>query len=284
MVMSKEIKTIITELYPKRDPWSHKGDFGYVLIIAGSRKYSGSPVFNAMSALRAGADVVVLRGHPRAMDIVASYAPDIITEPFSGEYNIGVAQEVCDELSKYQSIIIGCGLERSEETFVAIRALIEKCDIPMVLDAEAIRAVAGHVEILKNKKIILTPNSEEFRILSGEEIGTDENERKEKVQMLAKKLCVTLLLKGHIDIVSNGESIFVNTTGSACMTKGGFGDVLAGITGALLARGGDAFNVACVAAYINGRAGELASEKFGEGVLASDSFEYIPVAIKAVVE
>lgn len=281
--MPKEIKTIVTEMYPKRYPWSRKGDFGYVLIIAGSHKYSGSPVFNAIGALRAGVDVAVLRGHPRAMDIAARYAPDIITEPFSGEFNISVVQEVCDELSKYQALVVGCGLERNEETFFAIRALIEKCDIPMVLDAEAIRAVAGHAEILKGKKIILTPNSEEFRVLDGEEIGADENERKEKVQKLARKLGVTILLKGHVDVASDGKQVFVNMTGSAYMTKGGFGDVLSGIVGALLARGGDAFDVACVAACINGRAGELASQKFGEGVLASDSFEYIPAALKEII-
>lgn len=279
--MSKEIKTIITELYPKRSQWAHKGDFGYVLIIAGSHKYSGSPVFNAIGALRAGADVAVLRGHPRAMDIAAGYAPDIITEPFPGEFNTSVVHEICGELSKYQSLVVGCGLERSEEAFVAIRTLVEKCDIPMVLDAEAIRAIAGHTEILKNKKIILTPNSEEFRILTGEEIGTDEKERKEKVQKLAKKLEVTVLLKGYVDVISDGERVFVNTTGFEYMTKGGFGDILTGISGALIARGADAFDVACSAAYINGRAGEFASEKFGEGVLASDSLGYIPAAIKS---
>ena len=83
--MNELMRQMFLSAYPKRDPWVHKGDFGYVLIIAGSKKYSGSPVFNAMSALRSGADLVVLRGHPRAMDIAAQYAPDIITEPFADD-------------------------------------------------------------------------------------------------------------------------------------------------------------------------------------------------------
>lgn len=278
--MNDDIKTIATKMYPKRDPWVHKGDFGYVMIVSGSHIYSGSPVFNAMGALRAGADLVVLRGHPRAMDIAASYAPDIITSPFSGEFSASHVNDVLKELSRYQSLVIGSGMERSEESFVAIRTLVEKSEIPMVLDAEALRAIAGHTEIMKGKKIILTPNSEEFRVLTGEEVGADENERKEKVQRWAKMLSVTILLKGSVDIISDGENIFVNKTGSVYMTKGGFGDVLSGITGALLSRGRDTFSVACVAACINGSAGDLAGQKYGEGTLASDSLEFIPVVIK----
>ncbi|HBH71734.1 MAG: ADP-dependent (S)-NAD(P)H-hydrate dehydratase [Parcubacteria group bacterium GW2011_GWC1_42_11] len=278
--MNNDIKTMATKLYPKRDQWVHKGDFGYVLIISGGRTYSGSPVFNAMGALRAGADLAVLHGHPRAMDIAASYAPDIITSPFLGEFNSSNAEEISSETSRYQSLVIGCGLERSEETFAAIRALVEKSDIPMVLDAEAIRAIAGHTEILKDKKIILTPNSEEFRILTGGEVGIDENERKEKVQRWASALSTTILLKGAVDIISDGKNIFVNKTGSVYMTKGGFGDILAGVTGALLARGSDTFSVASVAAHINGTAGDLAGQKYGEGVLASDSFDFIPLVVK----
>ncbi|MGB2580306.1 MAG: NAD(P)H-hydrate dehydratase [Minisyncoccia bacterium] len=278
--MTEEIKIMFTSVYPTRSQWVHKGDFGYVMIVSGSHTYSGSPVFNAMGALRAGADLAVLHGHPRAMDIAASYAPDIITSPFLGEFNSGNAEEISSEPSRYQSLVIGCGLKRNEETFVAIRTLVEKSDIPMVLDAEAIRAIAGHTEILKDKKIILTPNSEEFRILTGEEVGIDENERKEKVQRWASALSTTILLKGAVDIISDGENIFVNKTGSVYMTKGGFGDILAGVTGALLARGCDTFSVASVAAYINGEAGDLAGQKYGEGVLASDSFDFIPLVVK----
>lgn len=278
--MNDDIKTMATKMYPKRDPWVHKGDFGYVMIVSGSHTYSGSPVFNAMGALRAGADLVVLRGHPRAMNIAASYAPDIITSPFSGEFSSNHVKDVLKELSRYQSLVIGSGMERSEESFVAIRTLVEKSDISMVIDAEALRAIAGHTEIIKGKKIILTPNSEEFKVLTGEEVGADENERKEKVQRWAKMFSVTILLKGSIDIISDGENIFVNKTGSVYMTKGGFGDVLSGITGALLARGGDTFSAACVSAHINGMAGDLAGQKYGEGALASDSLKLIPLVIK----
>lgn len=276
--MPEDLKAMFARAYPPRDPWAHKGDFGYVLIIAGSFRYSGSPVFNAVGALRAGADLAVLRGHPRAMDIAARYTPDIIIAPFSGEFDAQDVAEVIQELWNYQSLVVGGGMERSESSFQAIRALIKESMLPMVLDAEAIRAVAVNTEILKGRKIILTPNSEEFRVLTGEEIGTDENERKEKVKLWAGKLGATILLKGSHDVISDGKRVFVNTTGSPYMTKGGFGDVLAGVTGALLARGSDPFEAACLGAYINGKAGETAANKYGEGVLASDIFEYISSA------
>lgn len=278
--MNNDIKTMVAKMYQRRDSWVHKGDFGYVMIVSGSRIYSGSPVFNAMGALRAGADLAVLCGHPRAMDIAAGYAPDIITSPFFSEFNSEDAQQVLGELPRYQSLVIGCGLVRNEESFFAMRTLIEKSDTPMVLDAEAIRAIGGNIEILKGKKIIITPNSEEFRVLTGETVSADEHDRIEKVQRWAKELSVTILLKGSVDIISDGENTFVNKTGSVYMTKGGFGDVLSGVTGALLARGGDTFSVACVAAYINGMAGDLAGQKYGEGLLASDSLKFIPLVIK----
>ena len=279
-MMTEDIKTMFARAYPKRDPWAHKGDFGYVLILAGSEKYSGSPIFNAMGALRAGADVAVLRGHPRAMNIAAAYAPDIITEPFADEFSAEYIDDVLHDMDKYQSIIIGCGMGRGEASFHAIRTLIKKSTIPMVLDAEAIRAIAGHPEILKGKNILLTPNSEEFRVLTSESVGPNEDERKEKVGRWAEVLGVTILLKGNSDVISNGKRTFVNTTGSPFMTKGGFGDVLTGITGAMLARTGNAFESACLAAYINGKAGEATSAKSGEGVLASESFETIPLVIQ----
>jgi len=281
-MISEEIGTMFARAYQKRDPWAHKGDFGYVMIIAGSKKYSGSPIFNAMGALRSGADCVLLRGHPRAMDIAAGYVPDIITEPFVGEFTEKDIKSVVHAMVGYQSLIIGCGMERNELAFHAMRRLIEKSTIPMVLDAEAIRAVAGHMEILKGKNIILTPNSEEFRVLTGETVGPNENERKEKVQRWAAIFGVTILLKGNSDIVSDGVRVLVNKTGSPFMTKGGFGDVLTGITGAIFARTRDSFESACLAAHINGKAGEMTSQKHGEGVLASDSFVVIPSVIQSM--
>lgn len=270
----------LKKLYPKRDLWSHKGQFGYVLIVAGSRQYSGSPVFNGMAALRAGSDLITIIGPKRAMNIAATFAPDIITYPLENELELKFVPKILSLTKSFQSLIIGCGLNRNEKTYQAIREIIKNTNIPMVIDAEAIRAIAKQKEIVKNKKIIITPHSEEFRILTGEKIKAEIKDRKVKIKKWADKLKVVILTKGHLDILSDGKRVALNETGSPFMTKGGFGDTLSGICGSLLARGIKPFEAAQAAAYINGRAGELACKKYGEGVLASDIFEFIPLVIK----
>jgi len=265
--------------YPQRDPWSFKGQFGYVLIIAGSEKYSGSPIFNGLAALRSGADLITIVGPKRAMDIAASFLPDIITYPLDGELKLKHIPKILDLAKNFDSLIIGCGLNRSKETYQAIREIIKKANLPMVIDAEAIRAIAEEKGIVKNKKVIITPHTEEFRILTGEKLKPEIEDRKEKVKRWAQKLKAVILLKGHIDVISDGKKIALNKTGSPFMTKGGFGDTLSGIGGALLARRLKPFEAAQLAAYINGSAGELAAKKYGEGVLASDIFEFIPLVI-----
>ncbi len=176
------------KIYSKRNLWSHKGDFGYVLIVAGSEIYSGSPVFNSMAALRAGADMVNVVGHKRAMDIAATFALDIITRPLDSELSLKHVKKIIELSKNFNSLIIGCGLNRNEEIYKAIREIIKQIRIPIVIDAEAIRALSGRFDILKNKKAVLTPHTEEFRILTGEKVKPDTEDRKEKVKKWAKKL------------------------------------------------------------------------------------------------
>ncbi len=270
----------LEKIYSKRNSWVHKGDFGYVLIVSGSEVYSGSPVFNAMAALRAGADLVNVVGHRRAMDIAATFTPDIITHPLDGELSVKHVKTIIDLAKNFNSLIIGGGLKRNEETFKAVREIIRNTNLPIVIDAEAIRAIAKDKKIFKGKNAIITPHSEEFRILTGESVTADMEDRKAKTLKWAKVLGATILLKGHTDVISDGKKIVLNKTGSPYMTKGGFGDTLSGICGALLARRIKPFAAATAAAYINGRAGELAVKEYGEGVLASDIFDYIPKIIK----
>ncbi len=271
-------KSGLANLYPKRQPWSHKGEHGFVMIVGGSKKYSGSPAFNALAALRSGADLVTVYGAERAMNIAATFAPDIIAYPLD-ELTPHYVPLILEESKKFHSLVIGCGLDRNERTHQVIVDIIKKVDLPMVVDAEGVRAVAEHPTSIAGKKIVLTLHAEEFRILTGERVEPNVADRKTKVKKWAKQLGTVILLKGHIDVVSDGSRVGVNKTGSPFMTKGGFGDTLSGICGTLLARGSEPFQAAIFAAYINGRAGELACKKYGEGVLASDLLEYIPQVI-----
>jgi len=272
----------LKNFYPRRSKWSYKGQSGSVLIISGSEQYSGSPIFNAMSALRSGADLVFVIGHKRAMNIAAGFSPDIITFPLDDELNPEHVPKIVSAAGKCDSMIIGCGLVRNSRTHEAIRKIIKNICLPMVVDAEAIRAVAGNKKIFVGKKAVLTPHTEEFRILTGSEVKKDIKNRREKVKEHAKKLNVAILLKGYVDVISDGNELVLNRTGSPFMTKGGFGDTLSGVCGALLARGagGCLVETAAAAACINGKAGEMASEKYRESVLASDIFEFLPKAIR----
>ena len=275
----------LKEIYPPREKWTHKGKNGYLLVIAGSKKYTGSPIFNALAALRAGADLVCCLGPERAMNITAQFLPDIITFPLVGDcLRKKHLPFILKQIPKFDSLILGCGLGRSLETFQVVLEIIKKADLPMVVDADGIRALSQEKEkissILKEKKIVLTPHSKEFEILTGEKLTTEIEERKEKVKKWAKKLNCLILLKGHFDVISDGQEVFLNETGSPFMTKGGFGDILTGILGAILARKVNLFEAAKAASFINGQAGQLAAEKYGEGLLASDSFEIISQVIK----
>ncbi len=276
------MKNDFQKIFPERNPWCHKGEFGYVLIVGGGRVYSGSPIFNAISALRSGADLTMIITNRRAADIAANFSPDIIARPLDRDLDIKHTGKIISLSKKFDSLIIGGGLPRDDKSYKAIKELIKKIDLPMVIDAEAIRVVTENKEILKNKKVILTPHTKEFRILTGEKAEPDIKDRKEKVKKWAKKIGAVILLKGNIDVISDGEEVFLNETGSPFMTKGGFGDTLAGICGAILARKIDLLESARVAAFINGKAGEMAAEIYGEGLMASDIFKFISKAIKEI--
>ncbi len=280
--MSASLKKLFAELYPKRKPWAHKGEHGSVLIIGGSGRYSGSPALNALAALRSGADLVTIFGAERAMNIAATFAPDLITCSLGNGLAPLHIPLLLKESKKFDSLVVGCGLDRNEKTHQAIADLITKINLPMVVDAEGIRAVAKHpraLRALSRRRAILTPHAEEFRVLTGEVVKPNVADRILKVKRWAKRLGVVILLKGHADVISDGRRVETNATGTPFMTKGGFGDTLSGICGALLARGADPFRAAALAPYINGQAGALASKKYGEGTLASDLITFIPLVL-----
>lgn len=270
-------KGLIKRIYAKRSDWSHKGQFGRLLVVGGSKLYSGSPAFNALAAYRAGCDLVVIAAPESVSGIVRSFSPDIIAYPLKGDYlEKRHAKEIIKLMEKSTAMVIGGGLSRQRKTLVAVRAILRKCSIPAVIDADALHAVSNKTP----ENSILTPHSGEFRVLSGENPSRFTNDRANKTRALAAKLGCTVLLKGHIDVISDGRRVVTNATGNPYMTKGGMGDTLAGICGAMLARGASAFDAACCAAYINGLAGDLAARTFREGVLASDLLRNIPTAIE----
>lgn len=278
-------KSILKQVYKKRDPWAHKGHYGKLLVIAGSERITGAPILVGRAALRAGVDTVYFAGPKRAMDAAAFSYPTFINQPLEGrelmeEHLPAIIAFVND--MKPSGIAIGPGLWRTERTRKAIVRIVENFNLPIVIDADAIRAVSKVKEILKNKIAVLTPHSNEFKEFSGIEVTNNIDERAEAIRSEAKKWRTVIVLKGNVDIISDGKKVAVNRTGNPFMTKGGCGDTLTGICAAFLARKVDKVNpfvAACAAAYINGRAGDIAARKLKSSLLPTDLIDAIPDVI-----
>lgn len=287
MAVIKTSKDILKEIYKPRDPNSRKYDFGLVLVIGGSQFYSGSPALSALAAFRSGADMVRVIAPKRAADIIASFTPALAAYPLEGDWLsknhlatlIAMTESAKDVSNGKTAVVIGGGAGRSKETQEVIAEYLSKVQVPVIVDADAIYAIASKPEVFKGKNFLFTPHSYEFFCLTGREVaGKSDEERVAAVQEAALALGATILLKGKTDIISNGKDVALNSTGNAYMTIGGTGDVLAGICGSLASRGLDLFTVAQAAAFLNGKAGESVSQKKKDGLIVTDLIEALPEA------
>jgi NAD(P)H-hydrate epimerase len=264
--------------YPVPSPDAHKGQNGRLLVIGGG-PYTGAPALAAMAAYRVGADLVFTACPESASGIVASFSPNLIVEPLKGRR---LAPEHVEQLvimaEGMDAVLLGPGLGDDPATLEAVRSFIARCHAPMVLDADAIKAVGGHLEILRNKTGVLTPHHRELELLVGHPVPSEA--RTEFAKELAKATGWTVLLKGRVDLITDGRQVKMNRTGNPGMSVGGTGDVLAGITAGLLAKRAVPFNAARISAFINGSAGDLAFEKNSYGLVATDLLERIPQVLR----
>jgi ADP-dependent NAD(P)H-hydrate dehydratase / NAD(P)H-hydrate epimerase len=268
---------IVKTLYPKRPAWCRKGDFGKVLVVGGSEKYTGAPALCGMAALRAGCDLVSIMAPERAADADASLSPNLITIPFHELFfREKDVPEVMKQVEKADAVLIGPGIGTEPETMKFVQSLVKLVKKPCVLDADALKAVKGKK---LGKNFIITPHGGEYEIICGEKPDVEPGKRLIEVQNLANKMDCTVILKGHVDVISDGVKVAVNETGNPFMTKGGTGDVLAGIVLALLGRKADSFDAACGGALISGAAGDAAAQHGGESLLATDIIDAIPSII-----
>ncbi len=278
--MIKITKDILKQVYRRRRLWSHKYDFGHLLIVGGSKLYSGSPVLAALAALRTGVDLVTIVAPERAANIAATFSPDLIAYPLKGDY---LDRRHLKDLFKFTkgktAVAIGSGLWRIKPVLDTTVEYMKNINLPCVVDADAIHAIAK-AKRLNLKNCVLTPHDYEFFALSGTKPTIELGKRIDAVKRVAREMGTTILLKGRIDIISDGEQIAVNRTGNAYMTVGGTGDTLTGICGSLLAQGIDCFTAACAAAYINGRAGDIAARKLKQSLMATDVIKAIPKVFK----
>ncbi|VVB95458.1 Hydroxyethylthiazole kinase [uncultured archaeon] len=258
----------------KRPAASHKGDAGRVLVIGGGA-YSGAPALCALAALRAGADIVTVAAPESVSDIIASFSPNLIVRPLSRDRLTDDDVPLLSGLiEKHDVVVMGMGLGTSDETLGTVRKIVPLCR-KAVIDADALQSF---LLPLLHRNIIITPHAGEMKRISGARVP-EGDEKVDFTRNFAHEHDVTVLLKGVIDIISDGKEVRANRTGNAGMTVGGTGDVLAGLTGALFAKH-NAFEAAGAAAFINGAAGDAAFSEFGYGLLATDVINYIPQVMR----
>ena len=257
----------LKEIVNIRSPWAKKGDYGYILIVGGSSKYTGAPTLAALAALKMGVDLAIIATPMKAAMIVKTYSPELVVYPLKSEeyLTVDVVDDVIKLSERCRAVLIGPGLGLKEETVNAVLELVSNIKKPIILDADAIKAVSRRIDIIKGRNIILTPHAGEFKILTGRELPPPYMilERGKIVREEAKRIKCTLLVKGPVDIISDGIRLKYNITGNPYMSVGGTGDTLAGIVTALVALGIEPFKACAIAAFINGLAGDLALKKHG---------------------
>jgi len=257
-------------LFPVPRASSHKGQNGRLLVIAGG-PYTGAPALVGFGALGMGVDLVHIATPALAATVVASYSPTFIVHPLVGHRLLREDLRQIQEItSRVDAVAIGPGLGDVEGTLEAVREVVRSLSIPIVIDADAIKAVGADPRCLAGKKAVLTPHSREFQTLTGKSLPDPPEERAGIVRDAAKSLGATILLKGPVDIVSDGARLKFNYTGNPGMTVGGTGDVLCGVTAGLIAKGMSPFDAARLAAFANGAAGDLAFEAKSYGLTSVD--------------
>lgn len=262
-----------------RLPEAHKGTFGRLLVVGGSDVFSGAPALVAMAALRVGTDIVSVAAPEKTAYTISSMSPALITIKLKGKHlnssNLPILKE---HLESATAVVVGPGLGLHNETKEATKELvelIEETGIPLLLDADGLKAFAEFKRKV-DLPLVLTPHAREYEILTGKKLPKDLGERAEEVQKRAQKLGATILLKGPVDVVSNGIDVKFNFTGNPGMTVGGTGDVLSGVVGGLLAMGADSFRAAVAGAFINGAAGDFVKAEKGYHMIPTDLLEWIP--------
>jgi len=292
-----ELKTY----YPIPRKESHKGKNGRLLVVGGGPFY-GAPALSSFAAQRTGIDLIFVATPKKVARAITSYSP-LLIKPVRLTKNIAKLSPtlIVKELKnndilipedidlikilskKVDALLIGPGLgldEKTKESVLKIVKLFNTQKKPIVIDADAIKIVGKHHDILNNSKIILTPHIKEFKELTGEKLTTSLDNKKEKVLKWSKKLGVIIVLKGPTDIISDGSELKLNDVHNVAMTVGGTGDVLAGIIGGLVSKNIDIFNAARMGVFINGYAGNIAYDKRSYGLVATDIIDEIPSVLK----
>ncbi len=273
-----------------RDKSSHKGNNGSLLIVGGSKDYSGAPAIAGMAAIGAGADLVYVASPYDAAQAIKFTSPDLIVNSLEGEkLSLTHLNDILTLADKVDAVLIGSGAGIDEDTSKLFNVLVAKIKKPVVLDADALKQV--DLSLIKNREdIILTPHIFEFKsffnVKDSLKLDIDSydfekvDENITEFQRISRQIKGSVIVKGQYDLILNGTRFRINKSGNAGMTVGGTGDALAGICASLLSQGLNSFDSACLGVFINGIAGDEAFKVKGNGFSATDLVSYIGSVIK----
>ena len=272
----------VLSILPDRKADSHKGDYGKLLLLCGSRGYTGAAALAAMGALRSGAGLVYLAVPESIYAIEACKLTEAIVLPLpdeGGTIAMSALPEIRRLLPKMDAVLIGCGLGQSEGTRAVLETVLREFSGPVVVDADGINLLAKHMDILRERHAptILTPHAGEFVRIGGD----NKADRVSETLRFAMKYGCILLLKGHETVISDGKETYVNQTGNPGMAVGGSGDVLSGIIVSLLGQGIEPLKAAACGVWLHGKAGDICAEEIGQyGMLPTDLVEVLPRLLK----
>ena len=273
-----------------RNSNSHKGNNGRLLVVGGSKEYSGAPAIAGMAAIGAGADLVYVAAPQNAADAIKSTSPDLIVKSLEGDkLSLNHLDEILKLSENVDAVLIGPGSGIGDETSKLFNVLVTKIKKPIVLDADSLKQV--ELSLIKNRHdIILTPHIFEFKsffkVNDDLKLDIDSydfskvDESISKFQKIIGQIKGTVIVKGKYDLILSDRRFKINKSGNAGMTVGGTGDALAGISASLLSQGLSSFDSASLAAFINGLAGDEAYDVKGNGFSATDLVSYIGSVIK----
>lgn len=272
----------VLKLLPGRDPWGHKGSFGKILLLCGSRGFTGAAYLAAMGALRSGAGLTFLGVPDSIYQIEAVKLNEPVVFPLAdndGKMGIGAIADILKRLPQMDAVLIGCGMGQASSTLAVTKAVLKNAQCPVVLDADGINVMKEHKDILRGRTCptILTPHDGEFLRFGGT-LGED---RMASAAYFAREWNSIVLLKGHRTCITDGETGYRNVTGNPGMAVGGSGDVLAGILVSLLGQGIPPLEAAACAAWLHGAAGDLCAQDLGQyGMLPTDMLQVLPRLLK----
>lgn len=276
---------LVRNILPKRPANGHKGMFGRLLCVTGSRNMPGAAILSARAALRSGVGTICVASETNVCRILVGNTPECMLLPLPTDQDGKLSQLAATPILEYartcSAVLIGCGIGQSDTLKHLIPSLISQIEIPIILDADGLNAIASGIDILQKAKapVILTPHPAEMARLLHTTVDEVQKDRLGSARRLSARYPKTVVvLKGTGTVIAAGEQAYINITGNSGMSKGGSGDVLAGMIASLTAQGMPPLEAAQAGVFLHGLAGECCAAEFSRrSMLPTDLIEHLPM-------